>query len=224
MLDAIEKIEVSLRTITSLVLGREDRWSYRDPSIFNSSFISNSATGRQDHAMWLQNFDEKFSTSPERYAVHFRSKYINSKPPIWTALEHTHFGQISKLIGGLKQSHSIEIAQHYGLSRGDTFKSWIQGIALVRNISAHHGRLWNRNLTHRIAIAPDIPSYRHVTRRDRVYSVAAAIQYMLIAMKDEDHWSQQLKHIIDIFPSSDLVSLESAGFPLDWQEQQLWNP
>jgi abortive infection bacteriophage resistance protein len=45
-----------------------------------------------------------------------------------------------------------KISDQIGIDH-NVFKTWIHNLCYVRNICAHHGRLWNRNLT----IRPLIP-------------------------------------------------------------------
>ena len=67
------------------------------------------------------------------------------------AVEVFDFGAISQLIGMMKVSDQQHIASKYGLD-WQVFASWIYGLSFLRNISAHHSRLWNRNITTQVKL------------------------------------------------------------------------
>jgi abortive infection bacteriophage resistance protein len=84
----------------------------------------------------------------------FVSHYLESyqKLPIWVAIEIWDFGALSKLFSGLKQVDKDFIAAKYGVFSGDDFAGWLRGLNFVRNVCAHHSRLWNINMLERAKV------------------------------------------------------------------------
>ena len=66
----------------------------------------------------------------------------------WKILEIASFGTLSKIYKNL--AHQLPekslIAKEFGLSLHNELSSWLEAIAYVRNIIAHHSRLWSRNM------------------------------------------------------------------------------
>lgn len=87
--------------------------------------------------------------------AHLRQRYDEyPQLPIWAAVEIMSFGSLSKLYASLREDDQAEVAGNFGLHRR-ILVSWLHTLVYVRNICAHHARLWNREL----AIAPKAPKW-----------------------------------------------------------------
>jgi len=88
----------------------------------------------------------------------------------------------------------------YQIPRRTMLVSWIQSLNLVRNICAHHGRLWNRPMA--IQPAPprgnEMPLFQYWSSdtyaKTRLYAIAAIIQYFLRTISPMSMWGERLKH------------------------------
>ncbi|MDJ0626500.1 MAG: Abi family protein [Candidatus Caenarcaniphilales bacterium] len=141
ILDAIERIEVSVRT----------NWSYQ-LSLFYGSHAHLNQNLAENITHWKTNVEDlktEISRSQETFIKHFQNTYNEELPPIWVICEIMSLGQLSKWYGNLtlKEPHEIRklIAQQYRV-RHDIFYSWLANLRVVRNLSAHHCRLWDRRL------------------------------------------------------------------------------
>lgn len=65
---------------------------------------------------------------------------------IWITCEVWDFGTLSTLFGGMKEVDQDRIALKYGVSNGRVFATWLRSLNYLRNVCAHHSRLWNRNI------------------------------------------------------------------------------
>lgn len=135
----IEKIEVAVRTQTAYILSSQ----YGSYWFEDSSLFSNPVR----HAKLLSKIDNEYSRSDEEFIKSFKSKYSNHFPPSWITMEITSFGTLSILYenllpGKIKRS----IAAYFGLA-DKVFASWLHSVVYVRNICAHHSRLWNKTLS-----------------------------------------------------------------------------
>lgn len=222
MLDALETIEIALRTAVALQLGQHEPWAYRKPQYLDGKFVSMG-----HHAKWLQQFDDKARDSKEPFAEHFRQKYPSSEFPLWMAVELLDFGVLSRLLSGMRYPDQRQIARQYGIPRPDLLTSWVWTLCFVRNVCAHHGRLWNRSLT----VQPKQPRsgeirvLEHVERNaayTRFYAAAAICRFLLAAIMPSRSWSDQLKAHVSTFPKNAYVSISASGFPHDWENEPLW--
>jgi abortive infection bacteriophage resistance protein len=144
-LDAIERIEVSLRVEVALILGTRGAFSHRDPDTFNRYFSTPGLDATTPHAKFIQKLDEAYGRSREEFAEHFRSKY-SSDLPIWMSIELWDFGTLATVLNGMKSTDLDQLSCLYDLPKRRFLPSWAQSINFVRNVCAHHGRLWNRPL------------------------------------------------------------------------------
>ena len=140
-LDALESIEVALRTAVVFQIGQYDPWAYRDPTYLNDKFVKDDK-----HELWLQQLDAKVKQSKESFVEHFRLKYPSSDIPIWIAVELLDFGSLSIFLSGMRSVDQYQIASQYGIPRPDLLVSWVRTLSFVRNVCAHHARLWNKLL------------------------------------------------------------------------------
>jgi abortive infection bacteriophage resistance protein len=225
-LDALERIEITLRVQICLLLGQYGRFAHRDPMVLHGNFArrTNPRTSRVEHQEWLRRTDEKFRDSKEDFAKHFRTRYPGENPPIWIACEAWDFGAMSYLFGGLQNKDQTAIAGEYGLTF-DVLESWIRTLNVARNVCAHHGRFWNRPSPTQPRW-PNVPELAHIQANNkaltRTYGLAALTRYMLRCTSPTTEWSDRLKALCATFPVSSAVSLNAAGFPLGWQAEALW--
>ncbi|NGM24301.1 Abi family protein [Roseomonas stagni] len=231
MLDAIERVEIGMRVDVALLLGSRNPLAHRDPNQLHRRFV------QYDHVDWLRKLDEATAAAREEFVKSFNAKY-SSPLPIWMAVELWDFGMLSRFVGGMLDVDSSKLAQAYGLPKRDQLKSWLRSINTVRNICAHHGRLWNRSLA-----APGLPHYGAVPLLDhliqkpaqptpeplanslsptRIYAVAAAMQFLLRKINPSTSWARRLKEHMKTFPSAPSIGIEHAGFPPNWESLPLW--
>ena len=97
--------------------------------------------------VWMRKMDDSIKESKEEFVRHYLSTYYADSPgvPLWMVSEIISFGQLSKLYAGLNSDDKEAIAKQYDLSHR-VFGQWLHAIIYLRNICAHHSRLWNREL------------------------------------------------------------------------------
>jgi abortive infection bacteriophage resistance protein len=132
-LDAAERLEVALRAaIVSEVAVAFGPHFYLDSRHFTSP------------AGW-QSFNEAVHDEKSRSSVlrFYVTSYDSPPvPPIWAAMEAVSFGTLSHLYSNLQTSIRKAIATRFGYDE-QIVLSWFRSATLVRNLSAHHARLWN---------------------------------------------------------------------------------
>lgn len=229
-LDALERLEVSLRTEVALTLGRHHPQAHRDTHYVDGNFSRIPVSGKPSkHKEWLQRLDERALKSKDQFAEHFRSKYPNDHMPIWMAVELLDFGPLSHLIAGLKFADKKTICQDYPGLPPQVLSGWVRTLSFTRNVCAHHSRLWNR----RLISQPKLPKagvpaeLMHLTRvpgqTSRFYAAACIMQFMLRNVNPRTQWRSRFKNHISTFPVSERLSLAAAGFPQGWDSEQLWD-
>jgi abortive infection bacteriophage resistance protein len=230
MLDGIERVEIGLRTSIALLMGQRGPWSHRDASQLDGTFSKrvDRRTGRVPHQEWRDKLDETFSRSNEEFAKHFKQRYPHDPLPIWIATELWDFGMLSRFYEGMLFNDRQAIARQYGINDPDVLQAWLKSINYVRNLCAHHSRLWNRPLVRQgmfpagngltlldhLAAAP--------TQQTRLYGTAAAIRFLLLTINPATSWPARIKAILDTFPDAPSISLRNTGFPEGWESLPLW--
>lgn len=237
VLDGIERIEVSLRMQIGYVLGRQSAFAHLDPQTFVAAFIEpqvDAETGDpapSKHEEWIERIRERQDSSDEAFVSHFREKY-NGQMPIWALTEIMEMGHLGRLYTGLSRSLGTEIAAAYGAPTKKVMASWIACLNYVRNVSAHHARLFNRKLV----TAPRRPSLGQVPVLDHLkneasakevfglYNALAVMAYLLRSIEPDSDWPERIVELVESFPCTTHLTARSIGVPERWTELELWQP
>lgn len=246
VMDALERIEVAVRArICNMMSGYGSHW-YMDNGYFNAQYNHKRL---MDTVIKYQN-DEKLSYHKEclqidqvkslddskkqslknkrkieNYARHYVTTYTEpANMPMWAVLEILTFGELSHFYKGLaKSSDKKRIAQSFGLNI-PLMESWLHALTIVRNICAHHGRFWNREL----GIKPAIPKNADMAWVEylqkaqphmRIAMVLAILHYFMQRVSPHTSWHNRLFELFDGFPE---LNLEAMGLPKNWREDGFW--
>lgn len=224
MLDAVERIEISVRMRIGYTLGKRSPFAHLDSSTFENNFVRRYKQGE-----WVAKAKESHRRSHELFVQHFDDIY-EGQLPIWALTELLELGQLAVLYSGLQQQIATELAESYGVPTKKLFRSWLASINDVRNFSAHHARLFNRKLIHapKRPAADAIDMLEHLRERGSskggfgLYNVAAIMAYLLYNIDPDTTWPQELRELVDSFPTTPHIGIESMGFPKDWKTLDLW--
>lgn len=235
VLEGVERIEVAVRMRTGYVLGERSAFAHEDPSCFDDSFTRADTDSRAPEpsrqVQWLQRVKARRDSSDEQFVAHFRDKY-DDRMPLWALTELLELGHLSTLYRGMLQKDAEGIAAAFGVPRKKLMGSWLASLNYVRNVSAHHGRLFNRKLQN----APSRPSVGLVPLLDHlrasdapkqgfgVYNALAIIAYLLRSVDAECGWAGRLAALLKEFPASHVLNVHSMGVPEGWEKLELWQP
>lgn len=207
-LDAIERVEVALRAHVVNCMG-----VYGGPHFYEKP---QHFERRWGNGNTLQIVAE----ANHRSISHYRDKYKDpANPPIWCVTEAISFGDLSRIYADLILRSRVQIAKGFKLDE-KILVSWFKSIARLRNICAHHERLWNAEL---VVDAPMVATKFSEDLKDNktCYSRLVILYVLLQSINGGNaaEWKSQLMQHIDDNPYVDLVK---AGFPEDWKKRNLW--
>ncbi|CTP92878.1 Abi family protein [Xanthomonas graminis] len=153
--DALERIEVSLRVEVAYRLGSADTFAHLHEDSFHTSFRNkpDHRSGRTAFAAWQLRHQGLVQRSKEDFVKHYREKH-GPNMPIWVAIEVWDFGSISQLLAMIKVADQAAIAARYGIEDWKVFASWVRALSYLRNLVAHHSRVWNRNMVSEPKLPP----------------------------------------------------------------------
>lgn len=221
-LDALERIELALRVDIAYLLGERDIHAHENPACLHGNFAKKvqKHTGKTKHEEWLERYHQfVYRARQEPFVAHYLNRY--QKLPIWVAIEIWDFGALSKLFSGLKVVDQDQIASKYGLAGGQEFSGWLRGLNFVRNVSAHHSRLWNINILERARVW-QTDEFWQAQNNARPFYYFCLMQHMLRVICPNSSWAERVKQLLETFPKNGAVKLADMGVPEDWQEWILW--
>lgn len=223
-LDALERIELAVRVDVAHLLGRQDPLAHRCEKYLDGRFTKNRAQGARRHAptqheVWLKRYNElEFRARREPFVTHHLERY--GALPIWVAIELWDFGLLSRLFAGMRRRDRDEIARFYAVKNGRVFAQWLRSLNFIRNVSAHHSRLWNINVKELTDVPPDWPS---ALRKERPFFAFCLMQHLLMKISPSSSWHERFKLLLrDEFPSA--FRLDDLGWYSQWEEWPLWAP
>lgn len=228
VMDALERIEVALRVDTSHALGKLDPFAYLKPELLFADFCHklDSRNGVTDHHSWLSKHAQLISRSKEEFVKHNKAKY-GLPLPIWVACEVWDFGTLSTLFSGMREQEQDGISALYGRSNGRVFASWLRSLNYLRNVCAHHSRLWNRNIidqpklpdTAEVAWVADFTNNNHAIAR--CFLLLKICQHLLLVINPSSTWPAKMREQLVDFPDLAHIGLDLKGMGVtaDWSNK-----
>lgn len=209
IINAIERIEVAVRTVivNELGLKYQDAHWYLNKSLFISKF---------KHDNLIQSIKKQ---TKERFIEHYYNKYSTpALPAVWMVGEVLSLGSWSMIFAHLKNREDQKIiCNHFGISY-KVMESWLHSLTYLRNLCAHHSKLWSRNFTLKPMIATGYVKQLMVV--NRFSSQAAVLKIFLDVISPGSGWAEQLRKLVNEHP---LIDIGHMGFHRTWTDDPFWN-
>lgn len=247
VIDAIERIEVAVRAVISNHMGPAygSHW-YLKRSLFKNRFAhekilktirDKQAKERADYEKEVKRIESLHTSSPgikrqliikrrqESYARHYALNY--SEPtlmPGWAMVEELTFGSLSRLYSGLAKHQDQKAISTVFSLHVPLMASWLHVLTVIRNICAHHGRLWNREF----GVQPMLPKDKSIqwpvylkrqAKHTRVIVGFAIIHYLMLQISPQSRWHKELEMLLEAYP---FVPKEPMGLIKGWNEDPFW--
>lgn len=225
--DALERIEVSLRVQVAYRLGEVDTFAHLHERNFHPKFRErrDPRSGLTAFIGWQQKYQGLVQRSKEDFVKHYREKH-GPDLPIWVAIEVWDFGAVSQLLAMMKVPDQQAIAAHYDVADWQAFASWVRALSYLRNLVAHHSRVWNRNMVSQ----PKMPASgqpvwcaQFAGKPDllaKPFVYLAIVRHMVEVICPGSQWRHRLAdHLLD-FPSQASqrkLSVAAMGAPDGWE-------
>jgi len=225
--DALERIEMAVRVDVAHLLGQRDPRAHENPACLHGNFAKKKIAqgpnaGKTQHQIWLNKYESLLRRAhKEPFVAHHLQKY--GALPIWAAVEVWDFGLLSKLFAGMQYADQERIAAIYGAPSGQAFAQWLRSLNFIRNVSAHHSRLWNINVVERAAVPADWPG---ALDNARPFFYFCLMQQLLRVICPRSSWSQRFKALLENeFPKVNhkRISLKDFGLYTGWADDPPWS-
>lgn len=213
-----EHVEVALRGSWAYQLAHAGGpHSYLNPSLYRN---------RREFRVSYDKLREAVGRSAETYIDHYRRTYSKPRlPPVWMVAEMMSFGQLSRWYTNLNdRGLRTRIASPLGLPE-TVLVPLVRHVTDMRNICAHHGRLWNRGFLHppKLARKPadlhaslDFHSFQAPAK---IYNGLTTIAHVIRSVAPKSTWATDTAEVINTNPTGDFASM---GFPTDWRNRPIW--
>lgn len=213
----ISKIEVALRVhLVEALLIHGDALILQDSSIF------------KEKKLYWQNMSSialEIARSNDVFIKHNFDRH-DGEVPVWAVVEVLSFGTLSKTIKNLKTGQGSAytvLADNYKYTslKGklvkpsqQMFTSWVQSVAVLRNMCAHNSRLYNRTI-HTMPEILDVDKTIPTPVHNGLYQILLAMKYL---KSSEDEWRIFVDELDKLLQNnSGVVDLSAMNFPTDWK-------
>ncbi|MBN8711640.1 MAG: Abi family protein [Verrucomicrobia bacterium] len=215
--ESAKRVEISVRS----------RWAYELGHIYGPLAYATPAHFRKpkEYKRTLQTIEKEIARSREEFIAHFKTNYGMSHPPIWAVCEVMSFGNVSKMYSLLaKDADRKRIASAYGLSQ-EVFGSLLHHLTYIRNLCAHHSRVWNRRMVFTIELPkkgpPDLVASLNTSARHKIYNTLVLLAYMRSIIEPTSTWPGDVRALVTAQPAHVPVGM---GFPANWATLPIWKP
>lgn len=220
VMEAIDRFEIAVRARwTNLLSLAHGSHAHMDSENFLNGF---------DHARMYAKISNAADQSSEVFIKHYRDKYTTPYlPPLWQVTELMTLGEISMWVKATGDNRLKDrVARDLGLPNKETLEGTLQLLSYVRNICAHHGRLWNRKTVKKApkirAFHPDMDiEINGVQRQPRnsIYNVLVILCRTLRHQSPDTTFPSRLRSLVE---TRNEAQRRAMGFPPDWKARPIW--
>ena len=211
----LESIEVSMRTYIGYFHAKSfGAIGYYEEDAFDD--VDRFHKFEADYKAAIDEYGNK-----EVFVKHHNDIY-DGKFPIWVLVELLTLGSLSRLFKNLTTEVRDEICKsNYGKINDEYIGNWLQGCTILRNICAHRGRLFNRQIPFSLRLSK---KDKQIFKNDGISINKATKQlfaYLIVMKKmipDERVWNTFTSRLIDLKNKYPFVRLDYYGFTKDWKK------
>lgn len=216
VLDAIERVEISVRTQWAFHLSHfAGPHAHLDKHNFNLKDFA--------YHDFIEQLQLELRRTTEPNILRQLKKYDEPTPAIWICCEVLSFGWLSKAVSGLARRRlKQDIADNFGLNEV-VLTSLLHHLVTIRNICAHHSRLWNRDFTITTKL-PNNGDQKTISSLDlakprELYNTLVLIAHLMNKIAPDNQWRHRLIDLLHRYPATDTLAM---GFPADWRQRAIW--
>ena len=226
-MDAIERIELAIQVDIAYRLGRFDPFAHHNSKLVHPNALRKVKRKNGQSVSQFQSWIERYNRHVRRAAKetcvrHNLEKY--GRLPIWAAIQIWDFGSMSKFFSMMRHEDKSVIAEKYGIAPNE-LQSWLRSLNFIRNVAAHHGRLWNCAIVERAKLPKNHAEFRRLDN-SRPFLYFCLMKHLLDIISPNSSWGERFISQVESFPAPEnrAVSLQDMGVPenADWQRWEVW--
>ena len=218
LLEAFSFIEISVRTHWAYQLAhgfQHGEFAHQEKALFNQEY----------HSKNLKELQRTYKQSGHLGGNNFQALTI------WDVLPAMSFGQLSKWYSNLiDRTIRQSISQIYEMDER-TFVSTLRHLTEIRNICAHHERLWDRRISTGLRIPKRLWDSEETADafsktdqgqgKGKIYNALVMTVHLMEVVIPNGDWPERFLNLKEeeTFKS---IPYEDMGFPSEWREYAIW--
>lgn len=190
----ISVIETALCSQIAYTLGKYDPYAHLTVDLLKTE-------AKTQHEKWIRRYERSVSQNGDLPFIKHHNHNYNGLIPIWACVEIWDFGMLAHMFKLLQyRDQAVITTTCSNLLDGASMSSHLFALNHIRNICAHHGRLWNANL---VRSANKTEAFLPSTNRHRAFYYLCLIAHLISHVAPMTHWARSLQHLIKDFPTPD---------------------
>ena len=162
------------------------------------------------HSRFIADISDDVNRSDDLFIAHHK-KDLNNVFPLWVVIDVASFGVLSKFFKNMKVEDRNNISKTYiGFGR-KYVENWLQSCSYCRNVAAHGGRFYNRELK-ACPVRLNHKRYPGISNTS-AFAFVIAITNLL---PSEDLRNSFVSSIEKCFIKHPFALKKYVGFPEDW--------
>ena len=224
--ESLEIIELDLRTAVAHTFA-QTHGPFGHTLASNFMPVFDHPKREYTHADWLEKVRNEVRRSRSLFIDHFKAHYLEYPDlPIWETTEIMSFGALSRMYRGMNKPDQKRVSSRYGLQPA-TLGSWILHLVYVRNLCAHHARLWDSLWS----IKPDLPAGNIwmpplLPGNGRLFATLLIQNTLLRNCPSEKNFANGWRLRVETLITQHAPAAPSAalkmGLPSDWRAHPSW--
>lgn len=220
ILDAIERVEIHIRSVIAHELGRLDPIAYKRESFINpKSLLDYEREGiiKNSWCDWSEKSADIISRSTDTYITWHKNRY--AEIPFWVVVETWDFGLMSNYYNILGDKLKDIICNRVGVPNRKTLNNWLKEINYLRNKCAHHSRIWNMRLLNPLNLKglKDDDYFKNLSIRKtyprrRIFGIISVLWFLVQKIGPRSTWIQKVADHINTLPNCESIQYHAMGF------------
>lgn len=217
--EALERVEVHIRTqwVYNLTTQTQDPFAHLKPINFSDQV---------DYQKDLKKLKEEVNRGKkETFVKHFFDYYEEPLPPLWACVHLMTLGELIRWVQNTQNARvRNKVAQSLGFTKYYPFYGFAVALTELRNVCAHHVRLWNRSFMKSPRLVKDlnVPGFERflpIASGNKFYTFAILLSAVLKAHNPKTSWPSRLGNLLSTRTSWQLTAM---GLPPNWKECEVW--
>ena len=218
MLDAIERIEIHIRSVIAHEIGYHDPLAYQKSTFINPKKLITwkDKKTKKDRNLWKEwSFRQQSLVSRSNEDCIKWHKVEKKAIPFWVVVESWDFGTLSQYYAMLKGKYQNRICLRLKISNEKVLENWLHEMNILRNRCAHHTRIWNQSLNNPLRVL-NTPYFERLSLSERalkrVYGMICVLWFLVRTIGPSSSWLKSVSQLINAKPSIDCCPNTAMGF------------
>lgn len=201
LLEGLSVFEIAFRSRFAYFFAQHlEEHSYLDRGIYTDSLVPTDDGDRSLVDQIMESLVSEIRRSKEPYIV--RHREAQTRPPVWVVVEAVSMGTVSKMYKGLSNDDvRYAVSKSFGFPDPHIAESTFRSFTVLRNICAHHARLWNRvpqyphPVLNQLKVDPDSGIYHRTP-----WSWIVSLTHLVDKINRNDHYSKDVEAYLNRYP------------------------